>query len=350
MITANNIPIKVNIFSPQVETEIHFGPAWEILRALLKESQRKIAVITDENIEKCYSLFLKALEIKVFIIPSGEIHKSRRTKEFLEDTLIAHGFGRDSLIIALGGGVVLDVVGFVAATFCRGVPLMLIPTTLLAMVDACLGGKTALNTSSGKNIIGSFHFPTHVIIDYEFLNSLSAKQLLNGTAEVIKYGLIRSRSLFEKLENDVDVKELIPECLMIKKKVIELDPYEKKGYRRILNFGHTIGHALETLENYTIEHGEAIAIGMLIESYLSMKLQFLDQTEFNRISTLLNNLQFPLKLSRRYSMEEMLFALEKDKKGLRFVLLKRIGEVESFDGEYCTPVDLNLIEEALQIL
>lgn len=326
----------------------------EVLSRYLKDCKCKIALITDENIVKAYSALIKALDAKVFTIPSGEIHKSRQTKEFLEDALFAHQFGKDSLIIAMGGGVVLDVAGFVAATFCRGIPLVLIPTTLLGMVDACLGGKTAINTPYGKNLIGSFCFPTHIIIDTDFLKSLSPKQLLNGTAEIIKYGLIRSRALFEKLQAGIDVKELIAECLLIKKEVVESDPYEKKGLRRVLNFGHTIGHALETLENYKIEHGEAIAIGMLIESYISMKLQFLDHDEFNQIATLLNKMQFPFKLSRHYSLEEMLSAFSKDKKALqtqsRFVVLKTIGEVVPFDGEYCTPVDLKLIEEAIRLI
>jgi 3-dehydroquinate synthase len=320
----------------------------------LKENKCKIALITDDNIQKAYPELIKAIGAKVFTIPSGEIHKSRQTKEFLEDALFSQKFGKDSLIIAMGGGVVLDIAGFVAATFCRGIPLVLIPTTLLGMVDACLGGKTAINTSYGKNLIGSFYFPTHIIIDTDFLKSLPAKQLLNGTAEIIKYGLIRSRDLFKKLQTGIDVKELIAECLLIKKEIVESDPYENKGFRRILNFGHTIGHAIETLENYKIEHGEAIAIGMMIESYISMKLQFLDQDEFNQIATLLNRMQFPLKLSRRYNLEEMLSAFSKDKKALqsqsRFVILKTIGEVVPFEGAYCTPVDLKLIEEAINII
>ncbi|HSX04039.1 MAG TPA: 3-dehydroquinate synthase [Rhabdochlamydiaceae bacterium] len=352
MITANNIALKVSILSRPIETEIYFGTTLEVLLPLLKQKKSRLALITDETIQHEYRCLLEELRIKIFSFPAGEMHKTRQAKAFLEDALLDNQFAKDSTLIAIGGGVVLDVAGFVAATFCRGIPLILIPTTLLGMVDACLGGKTAVNTHHGKNLIGSFYFPETIIIDPDFLNSLPAHQFLNGIAEMIKYGLIDSKPLFEKLEAKCEVKELIQECLEIKKKVIESDPYEEKGYRRILNFGHTFGHALELLENYQIPHGEAIAIGMILESYISMRLQLLKKEEFERIVALFHEYKFPLKLSRRFTLEELLLAFSRDKKSTssiaRLVVLKSIGQVEPFNGEYCTEVDLKLIKEAIE--
>ncbi len=349
--TANNITIQLNINSRPVNTEIYFGPTIELLANLLNQKKVGAILITDQIIAQHHSSLIEKLGIKTLFLPSGEIHKTRATKQFIEDRLLQQQCGRDAILIALGGGVVLDLVGFVAATFCRGIPFISIPTTLLGMVDACLGGKTAVNTEHGKNLIGSFYFPEAIIIDPRFLDTLPQKQRLNGIAEIIKYGLTCSRALFEKLASRTAAEELIQECLEIKKEVIESDPYEEKGYRRILNFGHTFGHALEMLENYQIEHGEAIAIGMILESYLSMRLHYLTKAEFDTIVQLFHQYQFPLRLSRRFSLEEILSSLSRDKKAvqkkMRFVILKTIGEVESFEGAYCTPIDTKLIEEAI---
>lgn len=352
MITANSIPLQLNIESRPLNTEIYFGPSLEILATLLNKKKAKAALITDQTIEEKYSHLLHECALPTIAIPSGEVHKARKTKEWIEDALLDRQFSKDSLLIALGGGTLMDITAFVASTFCRGVPLILIPTTLLGMVDACLGGKTAVNTPQGKNLIGSFYFPESIIIDASFLDSLPAKQRLNGKAEMIKYGLIHSKPLFEKLEAGTPAQTLIADCLEIKKELVESDPYEEKGIRRILNFGHTIGHALEQIERYQIEHGEAIAIGLLLESWLSMRLGYLQQKDFERIANICR--QFPLKLSRRPSIHEMATAFSRDKKAAqaaaRFVLLKEIGEVMPFDGDYCTPVDLKLIEEALALL
>ncbi len=312
--------------------------------------KKKVALITDTIIAKEYQSLLDKLSFKSLVIPAGEIHKTRQTKQWIEDALLEDHFGKDSFLIGLGGGTVMDITGFVASTFCRGISFIVIPTTLLGMVDACLGGKTAVNTAHGKNLIGSFYFPSSILIDFNFLDTLPAKQLLNGMAEMIKYGLIRSKPLFEKLESGSVIKELIQDCLEIKKEIVESDPYEEKGIRRILNFGHTFGHALELLENYQIEHGQAVGMGMILESWVSQRLGFLSQEEFKRIDQICQRFM----LSHTPMISEVIAALSRDKKAVqrvpRFVVLKKIGEVVPFDGEYCTSIDLKLIEEALQLL
>lgn len=312
----------------------------------------KVAFITDSEVLSHYGPELKQFNVPIFSFSCGEGQKNRETKQFLEDALFSNGFAKDSSIIALGGGVVMDIAGFIASTFCRGIPLILIPTTLLGMVDACLGGKTAVNTSHGKNLIGSFYFPEDILIDVNFLHTLPKKQLLNGIAEILKYGFIHSKNLLENIHHPLDYQTLVQQCLKIKKEIIEADPFEELGYRRILNFGHTIGHALETLENYQIEHGEAISLGMIVESYLSKQLGYLNESNFDALVKIIQDCAFPLRLSRPYQENEMIAHLARDKKSAqnaaRFVLLKSIGQVESFDGDYCTHVPLSLLKETIQ--
>lgn len=358
-----NRTLKLKVQGHSTTTEIHFCVHEVLEKRLLNfmdSSAQRCVIITDSEVKKLYEKALSNIDIKIFSFPAGEASKTRETKSALEDLLLSHHFGRDTCIIAIGGGVVGDIAGFVAATYCRGVSLILIPTTLLAMVDAGIGGKTAVNTPYGKNSIGAFHTPEQIWIDGAFLKSLSLKELGNGIAEVIKYGLIHSKDLFEDLDHKnaqvqaLDLRilmKIIYQSVAIKKQVVQDDPFEEKGKRRILNFGHTIGHALETLEHYSLPHGQAIAIGMLVESYMSREMGFLSPDEFDKIEPLFLKYQIPLKLSKPYSVEEMLSTLSRDKKALksmpRFVLIKAIGEPHPFEGEYCTEVPFELLEKAL---
>ncbi len=333
----------------------------EKLPPFLDQLASRFALITDSQVLALYGkkieewLNKRNIKVQTFSFPAGEQAKTRETKQKLEDELLAHQFDRESGIIALGGGVVTDLAGFVAATYLRGIPYISMPTTLLGMVDAGIGGKTGVNTPAGKNLIGALYPPQAVFIQPDMLSSLSEKEMQNGLAEVIKYGLIASETLFDLLENQEEFTQpvlfqLIYHSLAVKKKVVEADPTEK-GLRRILNFGHTIGHAIETLENYQISHGAAVAIGMRIESALSLRLGHLKKGGFERIERILKKYRYPLYLPKLATPEKLVQAMARDKKASsgapRFVLLKTIGEPLSFDGHYCTTIDEKLLYEIL---
>lgn len=288
-------------------------------------------VITDENLAKQAPAGFRV------VVPPGEQSKSRACKEWIEDQIFKAGFGRDSEIVAFGGGMINDLAGFVAATFCRGIPWIAIPTSLIAMVDASIGGKVGINTPFGKNLIGAFHPPKEVFLDFRYLDTLPEKEWRNGEAEIIKCGLIADPSILSAPRSTRSILRAIE----IKKKIVAKDPKEK-GLRRILNFGHTVGHALEKVSNYEISHGEAIAHGMRVAAHLSE----LTNDELQIIEQLLSPFpKWPLG-------KELLETLRLDKKaknGLsRFVLLEKIGAVRSFGGEYCTTMSEAKIRCAFQ--
>ncbi len=328
----------------------------------LKNLAPRFALFCDDVVEKQigerFLSFLKehGLDVMLFTFPAGEASKSRAVKAELEDRLLERRFGRDACFIALGGGVTTDLVGFLAATYLRGVALVCIPTTLLGMVDASIGGKTAVNTPFGKNLIGAFYLPQKIFIDLSLLRTLPEQEWRNGFAEVIKYAITRSATLFKALEKSEHRDPLfldlaIAESIRIKAEVVETDFEEKAGLRRILNFGHTIAHAIEQLENYKLPHGEAVAIGLLVESYLSLKLKTLPGGDFTAISNLVRSFGFKLELSAHVTRAKMLEAMSRDKKAEgaipRFVQLRRIGEVLAFDGAYCSAVDAATLDETL---
>lgn len=330
--------------------------------------QKKVAIVTDHTVAKLYGNRLLA-QLKeqnkdacLFSFPAGEEHKTRGTKENIENAMMQNGFGRDCLVIGLGGGVVTDLAGFIAATYCRGVPLVLIPTTLTAMVDASIGGKTGVNASFGKNLIGSFYLPQQILVDLSFLTSLPAQELKNGIIEMLKLGLIIDRAYFRFLaENSESIIRLqfdalhyaVASAIEIKQRIVKQDPYEK-GRRKLLNYGHTIGHAIEQNLGYTISHGEAVTLGILAESHLSTSLGFLSKKSSELISKALNRYQFSLRLSHKLEPEELLSAMSLDKKGLegrpRFVLLEAIGKAKKCEGHYCEFVDSHTLFQTLRWL
>lgn len=322
------------------------------------EKKKRLAIILDTNMERLYGKSLiqkleKHPDVTLIAIQPGESAKTRETKQYIEDVLLEKKYGRDSCILAVGGGVVLDLAGFVAATYCRGISFISIPTTLLAMVDASIGGKTGINLPQGKNLIGAFHPPERVYIDLQFLKTLPKEEWKNGFAEIIKYGLISSRSLFKEMEEwkEDHLNKIIYKSIQIKKKVIEKDP-EEKGLRRILNFGHTVGHALEALFEYQISHGQAIATGMILESYLCLKRGLLTKKELDQICKVIRKHGFSHDLLKETSFPDLMEAMRIDKKSLqthpRFVMLRSIGKISSFQKEYCTIVDSKSIEEAYE--
>lgn len=354
---------KISNSTDQYEIEIGNG----LLKAqtqYLHSLASKFAIITDDNISQLYGEQLKqnlssnGLDIHLFTFPNGEQHKTRATKEQLENQLFEKGFGRDTCVLALGGGVVTDIAGYLAATYCRGVPLVMIPTSLLGMVDASIGGKTGVNVSYGKNMLGCIYQPKKVVIDLSFLKSLPKNEFSNGIVETIKHGLIANSKLFADLENNSNqildpniLDKVIYESCRIKKEIVEQDEKEK-GKRRLLNFGHTIGHALEHLAHYNLSHGEAVAIGLLVENYLSLKLGILDQKSFDRIKKILVQYGLPLCLEDRFPVQTIIDTMALDKKSLRgqprFVMIEAIGSPLAYDSNYCTYVDEYLIKNALQ--
>ncbi len=285
------------------------------------------------------------------VLPQGESIKSRAMKEKIEDALIERGCGRETCLIAVGGGVILDLVGFIAATYCRGISYISIPTTLIAMTDAAIGGKTGVNVEEAKNWIGAFHHPRKVFIDFTLITTLPQKEFVSGLSETLKHSLIADPDLFHFLETHFEeilardplvIKEMVSRSCRIKAKIIEQDPFETRGLRRTLNFGHTIGHALETLSNYSLSHGEAVLIGIKIEAAIAHRLDYLSTASFERICAFLDKLPVSMEFPDHFPYEMM----SRDKKGAhRFVVLTGIGSVAPFDGEYVTHLTKeNLIE------
>ncbi len=308
-------------------------------RFLAKNRYSKVGVLTDENtFELCYPKLKNDLPVHtVFTIHSGENHKNLDTSKDIWEWLSARHFDRNSLLINLGGGVIGDMGGFCAATFKRGIDFIHIPTTLLSMVDASIGGKLGIDLGPFKNQVGVFRLPGKVIIDHSFLETLPDNQRISGFAEVIKHGLIYDASYFEILENiadltDADWKTLIYRSIEIKNEIVEEDPVEK-GLRKILNFGHTIGHALEGIflqQNGTeMLHGEAVAIGMICESWLSVRNLEMPEVNHQRIvATILKF--FGNKDLNQLNESAYVEMLLQDKKNVEnkicFTLLKDIGK------------------------
>lgn len=310
----------------------------------LKLSRRGV-IITDSNVGFGYGVSLRetlraaGYEVGLMDVPAGEVSKSLRQAERLLEQLPALGLDRQSFVIAFGGGVVGDLAGFVAATYLRGIAFVQVPTTLLAQVDSSVGGKVGVNLPQGKNLVGAFHQPRLVVADTNTLWTLPDREMRAGFAEVIKHGAIRDAEFFAWLENkhaDVlalephAVAQVVRRCCEIKGEVVAADEREG-GLRAILNFGHTIGHAMEALSDYEgVLHGEAISMGMVAAAYLSTKRAGLPASEAARLRTLLENSGLPVRLGDSYHLPELMEAMRLDKKAkngkLRFVLLKRFGE------------------------
>jgi 3-dehydroquinate synthase len=351
---------------PQVkQVEVLIKPGLLYSEIALQELRRlasKFALLCNEEVAISQGkrwrdhLHKNGVDAALFTFPVGEKEKCRERKAELEDQLFSHGCGRDTCLIGMGGGVTTDLVGYLASTYCRGTPLVLTPSTLVGMVDAAVGGKTGVNTPFGKNLVGTFYPADRILIDPYLLATLPAAELRQGAAEVIKYALIRSPELFQLLRSwqpdDPGYLELIiHESLLIKAQVVESDFEEKSGLRRILNFGHTIAHALELLENYQLPHGDAVAIGMLVESYLSHRMGLLKRSHFEELEELIRSFHFPLKVSSAVTSEKMRASLARDKKSAkgsaRFVLIDKIGACHPFHKEYCIAVPDEILNEAL---
>ncbi|MEZ4600222.1 MAG: 3-dehydroquinate synthase [Syntrophotaleaceae bacterium] len=316
------------------------------LDAALKDIDfpKKVALVCHPAVHDLYgetvlrSLAGAGFSVAVILVPEGEEHKDLATLETIYDALIRQGFDRGSGLIALGGGVIGDMAGFAAATFLRGIPYVQVPTTLLAQVDSSVGGKTAVNHPLGKNLIGAFYQPRHVHIDVATLKSLPGREFCAGMAEVVKYGVIRDAAFFQWLEEHrQDLLQMSSEALVaavkkscqIKANVVETDEKES-SVRAILNFGHTFGHAVETLSGYgEYRHGEAVAIGMVVAADISRRLGFCDEEDVRAITGLLNSFRLPT-VPPPHSAEAYREAMMRDKKVqkgvLRMVFNQGIGD------------------------
>lgn len=302
----------------------------------------KIAVLTDTNLANLYKKQLKKIfpfkNFKIIVISSGEEQKNLKTVKRVWQELFDFSFDRNSLLINFGGGMISDLGGFVAATFMRGISFVNIPTTLLAQVDAAIGGKTAINFNKVKNNIGLFVYPNHIIIDPLLIKSLPDREILSGFAEILKYGILFDKKMFDLLSSKPflsfslkELEQLINKSYSFKVKLVEED-FLEIGPRKLLNFGHTIGHAFESLSLQTksfLTHGEAVAIGMLIESEIAKECGLLKQEDLKQIKKVINsNYSFKLSknLNQKNIMEKMKFDKKKMGNKIHWTLPSAIGE------------------------
>ena len=300
----------------------------------------KIFIITDSKVYKLYLSFIKGMELKynckVYFFHEGEEYKNFNTVQGIYNFLIENNGNRDSILIAIGGGVVGDIVGYVASTFMRGIRYIGIPTTLISQVDSCIGGKVGYNYKELKNIIGSFYNPMFVYINIGFLKTLEDEDYLSGLGEVIKYGLIRENTLISLIEENYQqllnrestmLLFIIRECLGSKSEIIA-DDFKDLGVRNVLNFGHTAAHGLEVCSNYKLPHGIAVALGMLVAIRISEEKLDLSTKVYSRIENIYNKLGFITKY-KIDNFDLFLYAINRDKKNdnaIRFVLLEALGK------------------------
>jgi len=323
---------------------------------------KKVCILTDTNVGPQYVApltagFLNAgIRPIVAVVPPGEEHKSLADLLPVYDQFLAQKMERGTPVIALGGGIVGDMAGFLAATILRGVPFVQVPTTLLAMVDASVGGKTGVNAAAGKNLIGAFHQPIAVFIDPSVLNSLPLRELRSGLAECIKHEIIRDADGFISLEHNIQralnldiefLSSLIAHNVAIKARVVEADPFER-GERAHLNFGHTFGHAIESVSQYSYSHGECVALGMTAAAHLAQRLNMIDAVAQSRITRLIESAGLPTG-GMKLDVDEVVEAMAYDKKveagQIRLILPTKIGAVTIRND-----VPMELVKEAVQSL
>ena len=322
----------------------------------------RVVIITDDTVRAGYAGRLQHAfrdaghDTEILSFPPGEQSKTRATKEQLEDQLIQRRYGRDTVIIAVGGGVVTDLAGFVAATFTRGVPLINVPTTMLGASDAAIGGKTGLDTPAATNLIGAFHQPSAVFVDLDTLASLPSEQVRTGLAETIKHACIADADLFDLLEatfvqQQRSLADFVADAQLtrhvsvrnaqIKASFVSADVHEADR-RMALNLGHTFGRALEAALGYTIPHGQAVAIGLVLQAQWGREQGWVSAGDLQRLRTLLHAVHLPTRLPETVATQALLDAMTLDKKAraqtIRFVFMRGIGAYQSFVGtQPCDP-------------
>lgn len=331
-----------------IEVKKDFSELIAALKNITHTTQKKVCIVTDSNVNKLYGSTIKDLlasfyqQCTLFEFQAGEENKHLETVKEIFEHLIEHSFDRKDLLIALGGGVTGDITGFAASTYLRGIDFVQIPTTLLAQVDSSIGGKTGIDFLQYKNMIGAFYMPKLVYINISVLHTLPARQFSSGMGEIIKHGLIQDREYYYFLKNHIEniqareydiLETLIYRSLQIKGGIVERDPHEL-AERALLNFGHTVGHAIEKLSDFQLAHGECVALGMIAASYLSYTIGNLSKSELLDIEEVME--QYVLSINwnefkEKFSLtaEEILKVTKKDKKmeagRIKFILLSAIG-------------------------
>lgn len=348
MLAMNEFDIRIGTHLTHVAVGMKLlDHAGSLIATRANEPLGNLLLVTDSNVgpiyaeRVCDTLVKVGCTVQTIVLPAGESTKCLETIDTLYAALAAHEVGRDGMLVALGGGVVSDVAGFTAATWKRGIRWAILPTTLEADIDAALGGKTAINLPSGKNLAGAFHHPVLVAIDPACLSTLSARDVRAGLGESVKHALIRSESFLSWHEENTSAilalqpevtEELIGRNVAIKIEIVERDPNEITGERMWLNFGHTIGHAIESCCDYSLRHGECVALGMLAACRLSVDVGTLRRSVVDRIHKLLEAFDLPTVLPKPIDPDRIITAIRSDKKSqrgvARFVLLKEIGQPE----------------------
>ncbi len=330
----------------------------------------RYALVTDEAVAALHAdRALAALaphagaEPLLVAVPPGEAHKTRDTWAAVTDRLLAAGCGRDTTVVALGGGVVGDLAGFVAATYLRGVPVVQVPTTLLAMVDASVGGKTAVDTPHGKNLVGAFHPPAAVLLDPALLGTLPARDLRAGAAEALKHGVIASERHFDEVAALLPalgappdpaalarLAAVVGDSVAVKAAVVAADPFER-GRRKALNFGHTVGHAVESAGGYALRHGEAVAVGMAAESLIAERMGVAGAGTAARVRAACAAGGLPVAPPPGLDPAAVLEATRSDKKAragrVEYALPVRVGAMADAGGRWAVPVDDALVLDVL---
>jgi 3-dehydroquinate synthase len=328
----------------------------------------RYAIVTDSNVAPLYAGrvcdALGADRTHVEVIPAGEEYKTRDSWASVTDAMLAAGMGRDTTVIALGGGVVGDLAGFVAATFMRGVPFVQVPTSLLAMIDASIGGKTGVDTPAGKNLVGVFHQPAAVLVDPSVLATLPPVQLRAGLAEALKHGVIADAGYFESVARFAarlgaralagagdELTELVARSIAIKAAIVLRDEREG-GIRKTLNFGHTLGHAIESCSAYRILHGEAVAMGMVLESELAERLGVAESGTAGAVHAAVQQSGLPVARPAALAADDVLRATRSDKKAraghVEYALPSRIGAMAGEDRGWALPVEDDLVRDVLR--
>jgi len=322
-------------------------------------------VVTDENVVAAGLLdkLRPSRDIPTYVIrPAGEASKNIGTVVAIVEAMEKAYLGRDALVVALGGGTVGDIAGFAAAIFKRGVPVVQIPTTTVAQADSAIGGKTGVDSSISKNAFGVFWHPAAVYIDVATLRTLDERQYRSGLVESVKHGLIASREYFEFLESHLDallardtntLETMARYNCTIKGSVVAEDPQEKNK-RRILNYGHTIGHAVEAASGYALLHGEAVAIGIMAAGRMELELGLAEAGRLDRVRRVFEKLDVPVKLPPNLAENNLIDIVRHDKKAVdrwpRFVLIERIGQVHCENGQYAVQVSREVVEKALRLM
>lgn len=329
----------------------------------------KFAVITDSNVKDPYGepilhrLKDAGYQADLFVFEAGEKSKTRQTKEMIEDAMLAKQYRRDCCVIAVGGGVVTDLAGFVAGTYGRGVPFINYATTLLAAADASVGGKTAVDTPLATNLIGMFNQPEKVYLDIATWKTLPKREVISGLAETIKHACLGSKEFFNYLDEHMEeilslqkeaCEHIAEENCKIKYHVVMKDERES-GLREVLNLGHTVGRAIETVSDYRLLHGEAVSIGMVAEVKLAYRLGYVTERERDAVIALLEKAELPVSIPEYIDREALVKKLYTDKKvrdgKLRFVIQKGIGDIVEFEpGVFATPIEEQVAREIIMSL